>query len=131
MIVSDDITADILNRWHQNCLSEAVKQTFLLLLSYNLCATKIIRLNSTHYCFMKMPYKREVQQIAIDHSSYIKKLMSLCKKCKKAAKISALPSGRIDKYEYLMVKEILSTGQSRIIKQVKFTFYLLGKALKN
>ena len=33
---------------------------------------------------------------------------------KKAAKISALPSGKIDKYEYLTGKEILPSNQQQI-----------------
>ena len=32
-------------------------------------------------------------------------------------KISALPSGKSDKYEYLTGKEVLPSDQSRIIKQ--------------
>ena len=32
---------------------------------------KIIRLNATHYFIMKIPNKRELQQIASDHSSEI------------------------------------------------------------
>ena len=45
-----------------------------------------------------------------------------------AAKISALSSGKIDKYEYLTGDEILPSDQSRIIKQAKFTYFPLGKA---
>ena len=41
---------------------------------------------------------------------------------KKAAKISTLSSGKIDKYEYLTGEEILPSDQSRIIEQVKLTF---------
>ena len=38
------------------------------------------------------------------------------------AKILALLSGKIDKYEYLTGEEILSFEQSRIIEQAKFTY---------
>ena len=38
-----------------------------------------------------------------------------------AAKISALSSGKIDKYEYLPGEEILLSDQSRIIEQANFT----------
>ena len=41
---------------------------------------------------------------------------------REAAKISALSSGKIDKYEYLTGKEILSSNQQQIIKQAKFTY---------
>ena len=39
-----------------------------------------------------------------------------------------LPSGKIDKYEYLLGKEILPSDQSRIIEQAKFNYSPLGKA---
>ena len=47
---------------------------------------------------------------------------------RKAAKISALSSGKIDKYEYLTGKEILPSNQQQIIEQAKFNYYPLGKA---
>ena len=40
---------------------------------------------------------------------------------REAAKISALWSGKIDKYEYLTGEEILPHDQSRVIEQVDFT----------
>ena len=39
---------------------------------------------------------------------------------REAEKISALSSGRIDKYDYLIGKEILLSDQIRIIEQAKF-----------
>ena len=44
-----------------------------------------------------------------------------------AAKISALSSGKIDKYEYLTGKEILHSNQKQIIQQVTVTYVPLGK----
>ena len=41
---------------------------------------------------------------------------------KETAKISALSSGKIDKYEYLTGEEILPSDESRIIKQGKFSY---------
>ena len=49
---------------------------------------------------------------------------------RKTAKISALSSGKIDKYEYLTGEEILPSDQSRIIEQAKFTYFPLGKAFE-
>ena len=46
------------------------------------------------------------------------------------AKISALSSGKIDKFEYLTGEEILQSDQSRIIEQAKFTYSPLGKAFE-
>ena len=50
---------------------------------------------------------------------------------RKAAKISALSSGKSDRFEYLTGKEILHPSQSRVIEQAKFTYSPLGKALEN
>ena len=47
---------------------------------------------------------------------------------REAAKISALSSGKIDKYEYLTGEEMLTSNQSRIIEQV--TYSLLGKSFE-
>ena len=49
---------------------------------------------------------------------------------REAAKISALSSGKIDKYEYLTGEEILSSNQQQIIQQAKFSYSPLGKALE-
>ena len=47
---------------------------------------------------------------------------------RKAAKISALSSGEIRKYEYLTGEDILPSNQQQIIEQAKFTYSPLGKA---
>ena len=49
---------------------------------------------------------------------------------REAAKISALSSGEIEKYEYLKGKEILPSNQGQLIEQAKFTYYPLGKTFK-
>ena len=49
---------------------------------------------------------------------------------REAAKISALSSGKIDKYEYLTGEEILPSNQQQIIQQAKFNYSPLGKALE-
>ena len=49
---------------------------------------------------------------------------------REAAKISALSSGKIDKYEYLTGEEILPSDQRRVIEQAKFAYPLVGKALE-
>ena len=46
---------------------------------------------------------------------------------REAAKISALSSGEIDKYEYLTSEKILSSNQRQIIEQARFTNSPLGK----
>ena len=47
---------------------------------------------------------------------------------REAANISALSSGKIHKYEYLTVEDILPSNQKQIIEQAKFTYSPLGKA---
>ena len=49
---------------------------------------------------------------------------------REAAKISALLSGKIDKYEYLTGEEMLPLAQSRVTEQAKFTYSPLKKALE-
>ena len=44
-----------------------------------------------------------------------------CDVNRQAAKISALSSGKVDKYEYRTGEEILPPDQSKIIEQTKFT----------
>ena len=49
---------------------------------------------------------------------------------REAAKISALSSGKLDKYEYLTGEEILPLNQQQIIQQAKFNHSPLGKAIE-
>ena len=49
---------------------------------------------------------------------------------REAAKISALSSGKIHKYEYLTGEDILPSNQQQIIEQTKFTYSPLGKAFE-
>ena len=46
---------------------------------------------------------------------------------REAAKISALSSGNIPKYEYLTGEEILPSNQQKIIEQAEFTYSPLEK----
>ena len=49
---------------------------------------------------------------------------------REAAKISALSSGKIHKYEYLTGEDILPSNQQQIIEQAKFTYSPLRKAFE-
>ena len=49
---------------------------------------------------------------------------------REAAKISALSSGKINKYEYLTGQEILPSNQQQIIEQANFTYSPLGKTFE-
>ena len=49
---------------------------------------------------------------------------------REAAKISALSSGKLDKYEYLTGEEIVPSNQQQIIQKAKFNCSPLGKAIE-
>ena len=49
---------------------------------------------------------------------------------RETAKISALSSSKIDKYEYFTGEEILPLNQQQIIEQAKFTYSPLGNAFE-
>ena len=53
-----------------------------------------------------------------------------CDLNREAAKISALSSGKVHKYEYLTGEDILLSNQQQIIEQAKFTYSPLGKAFE-
>ena len=50
---------------------------------------------------------------------------------RETAKISALSSGKIHKYEYLTGEDILPSNQQQIIEQARFIYSTLGKAFEN
>ena len=141
---------------------------------------KDVRLNNSHFFITKIPNKRELQQIATNHSSDIstkdftniyrectaepysflvndttlvsndpfgfrKNLFNMYKKLmtindqirdeklqydinREAAKISALSSGKIHKYEYLTGEDTLPSNQQQIIEQATCTYSPLGRA---
>ena len=49
---------------------------------------------------------------------------------REAAKISALSSGKTDKYEYLTGEDVLPSNQQQIIEQAKFTYSSLGNVFE-
>ena len=49
---------------------------------------------------------------------------------REAAKMSALSSGKIDKYQYLTGEKILPSKKQQIIEQAKFTYSPLGKTFE-
>ena len=90
LIVFDDVIADMINN---NKLNPIVRELFIRGRKLNISnvfitqsyfkVAKDIRLNSTHFFIMKIPNKRELQQIALNHSSDIdfKDFMQIYKKC--------------------------------------------------
>ena len=49
---------------------------------------------------------------------------------REAAKISALSSAKIHKYEYLTGEDILPSNQQKIIQKARFTYSPLGRAFE-
>ena len=49
---------------------------------------------------------------------------------REAAKISAISSGKIDKYEYLTGTEMPPPDQRKVIEQAKIGYYPLAKAFE-
>ena len=83
LIVFDDMIADMLsNKKLNRIVTELFVRGRKLNNSY-FAVPKSIRLNSTHYFVMKIPNKRELQQIAFNHSSKIgfQDFTNLYKKC--------------------------------------------------
>ena len=90
LIVFDDMIADMINN---NKLNPIVTELFIRRRKLNISIVfitqsyfkvpKDVRLNSTHFFIMKIPNKRELQQIALNHSSDIdfKDFMNIYKKC--------------------------------------------------
>ena len=90
MIVFDDMIAEMINN---NKLNPIVTELFIRGRKLNISIVfimqsyfkvpKDVRLNSTHFFIMKIPNKREVQKIALNHSSDIdfKDFMQIYKKC--------------------------------------------------
>ena len=69
LIVFDDMIADIMTN---NRFQVIIKELFIRCKKLNVSLLpKEVRLNSTHYLIMKIHNKRELQQIAINHSAGI------------------------------------------------------------
>ena len=115
MIVFDDMIADVVSN---KKLNPIVTQLFIRGRKLNIsivfstqsyfAVPKNIRLNSTHYFVTKIPSKRELQQIAFNHSSDIdfQDFMNLYKKC------TAEP------YSFLFIDTTLASDNSLRFRKV-------------
>ena len=90
LIVFDDVIADMINNKKLNSIITELFISGIKLKIYLVFITqshfkvlKDVRLNSTHFFVMKIPNKRELQQIALNHSSHInsKDFTTMYKKC--------------------------------------------------
>ena len=109
LIIFDDMIADMINN---NKLNPIVTKLFIRGRKLNISIVfitqscfkvpKDVRLNSTHFFIMKIPNKRELQQIALNHSSDIdfKDFMNIYKKYTKEpysflVNVTTLPSDNL------------------------------------
>ena len=191
LIVFDGLIADMI---HNKKLNSKVTELFFHIRDRELNISlvfitqsyfkvpKNVRLNTSYFFIAKIPNKKELQQITINHSSGIniedfaniyrkctsepyyflvndttlasdnplsfrKNLFDIYKKImtindqirdeklqydinREAAKISALSSGKIHKYEYLTGEDILPCNQQQITEQARFTYSPLEKAFE-
>ena len=90
LIVFDDMIADMVNNKRLNPIvielfirGRKLHISIVFITQSYFKMPKDVRLNSTHSCIIKIPNKRELQQIALNHSSDIdfKGFMKIYKKC--------------------------------------------------
>ena len=67
--------------------------------------------------------------MAIDGKIRYEKLQNYINR--EVAKISVLPSGKIDKCEYLIGEEMLSSDQSKMINKISLIIHFWEKLLEN
>ena len=90
LIVFDDMIADMINNKKLNSIitelfirGRKLNISLVFITQSYFKVPKDVRLNTTHFFIMKIPNKRELQQIAISHSSDIdfKDFINIYKKC--------------------------------------------------
>ena len=109
LIVFDDMIADIMtNKKFQAIIKELfircrkLNISLVFITQSYFSVPKEVRLNSTHYLIMKIHNRRELQQIAIDHSADIdyKDFLKIYRNCAK------------EPYSFLTVNTTLSASDS-------------------
>ena len=92
LIVFDDVIADIMtNKKFQSIIKELfircrkINISLVFITQSYFSVLKNVRLNSTHYLIMKINNKREIQNIAINHSADIdyKEFIKIYRECTK------------------------------------------------
>ena len=90
LIVLDDMIANVINNKKLNSIitelfirGRKLNISLVFITQSYFKVPKDVRLNSTHFFIMKIPNKRELQQIAINHSSDIntKDFANIYRKC--------------------------------------------------
>ena len=116
LIVFDDLIADLLTNKNCNPIvtelfirGRKVNISLIYITQYYFAVPKNVRLNSMHYLVMKNQIKREIQEIALNHSSDIdfKDFMNLYKSC------TAKP------YSFLVIDVTLASDNPFLQKEYK------------
>ena len=90
LIVFDDMIANMINNKKLNSIvtelfirGRKLNISFVFITQSYFKVPKDVRLNTTHFFIMKIPNKREFQEIALNHSSYVssKDFIKIRKKC--------------------------------------------------
>ena len=90
LIVFDDMIADMINNKKLNSIvtelfirGRKLNFSLVFIMQSYFKVPKDVRLNTTHFFIMKIPIKRELQKIAINHSSDIdfKDFVKIHKRC--------------------------------------------------
>ena len=91
LIVFDDMIADMTNKKFQSIIKELFTRcrkpniSLVFITQYYFSVTKEVRLNSTHFLIMKINSRRELQNMAFNHSADIdcKDFMKIYRECTK------------------------------------------------
>ena len=95
LIVFDDMIADLLNNKKLNLVvtelfirGRKLNISFVFFTQLNFRVLKDVSLNSTYFFIIKIPNKRELQEIALNHSSDVnfQDFIKIYKKCEKKKK---------------------------------------------
>ena len=120
LIVFDDMIADMV---HNKKLNSIIIELFIRGIKLNISlvfitqsyfkVSKYVRLNNSHFFIAKIPNKRELQQIAINHSSDIntKDVANIYRKCK------------AEPYSFLVNDTILASDNTLRFRKILFNIY--------
>ena len=139
-VLSDKKAQQILKYFFIRCRKLNISLCFLTQSYFSV--PKDVRLNCKHYIIFKSNNKRELQNVAINHSADVdyKDFIKIYKKCtenlynfltidttqsvdKKFS--SALSSGKLDKYEYLTCEDL--GYRPDLVQKAKFEYSPLGQ----
>ena len=124
LIVFDDVIADMINNKKWNSIvtelflrGRKLNISLVFITQWYFKVPKDVRLNTTHSFIMKIPIKRELQHIALNHSSDIdfKDFIKVYKKCTD------------EPYSFLVNDTTLASDNPLIFRKNLFSFWKTNK----